>query len=301
MIAQRNYLLNNITKLSKVIFPDPKEQDKFLNSVAQTDLDVDLLSNKAVSRYVANIGYKSINIDEIEEYYTDSTISNEYCNIREYFFEIKEKAKKVLYDIDDVVQVLKKMLEEKNPTKLIELMDELNGYIGGYGSRGFQFSTRDVEYTDDFESALKEYSSKKTLLDTSGLNNLYQEAYSNVSQKIFSELTHFYKEHSKDEKDVWLGLTVTFNFELKTLEQVSCYTFKDKPKLLKDESYHGSRLEIERSKVRNGRLIQVEIAVNNFASFGDDEGTSERKARNFAMHFRRAFEYHFFEMIGYVH
>lgn len=300
LLTQRNYLLNNITKLSKVLFPDSKEQEKFLNTVAMNDFDVSLFANNTISKYVANIGYRSINIDEIDEFYSDNTISNGYCNIREHFFEVKEKAKKILYQMDDVIEILKKILDEKDPSKLDGLSEDLNSYIGGYGQRGLQFSTHDIEYQDDFTYALKEYSDKKNVLINSGLSELYKSTYLDLSNRAIVELTNFYREHSKDEKNEWLGFKLIFNLDQKSLRSIEAFTFREEPRVLRRGDNFSPSKEIERYSIEGSGIIRIEIAVNNFGIWKEDELTSERKARNFVWHFERGFELKFLEMIGYV-
>jgi hypothetical protein len=56
LIEQRNYLLNNLSKLSKVLFPDFKDQELFLQKVSKSDYEIDLFPYKSVKRYIANIG-----------------------------------------------------------------------------------------------------------------------------------------------------------------------------------------------------------------------------------------------------
>ncbi len=143
-------MLNNFSKLSKVLFPDYKEQEKFLISISKIECYINLLPFESIVKYVANIGYNQINIDEIDEFYTDSIISNDYCHIKSYFFEIKEKAKKILYEIDDVVELLKAILKERNPENVVELSMKLDSYVGSYGGRTFNFSTQDIESQEDF-------------------------------------------------------------------------------------------------------------------------------------------------------
>ena len=135
LLEQRNYLLNNFSKLSKVLFPDQQKQEDFLSKISKHEYDIRLLPFKSISKYVANISYRNINIDEIDDFFTDTTISNYYADIKSYFFEIKNNAQKILYDIDEVVEILKKILDEKNPEKLVELtgwnISDIDAFLWG--------------------------------------------------------------------------------------------------------------------------------------------------------------------------
>jgi len=300
LVQQRNNLLNNLSKLSKILFPDSKEQEKFLNTVVKSEFDINLLPYKTLTRYVANIGYKNINIDEIEEFYTDATISNYYCDIKKYFFEIKEKAQKVLYDFDEVIEILKAILNEKDPIKLVELTEELNGFVSSYGNKGFHFSTHDVEYQEEFGYALKEYKNKKNLLIETNVYDFYQKLHSEVSNRTLPELISFYKEHSKDEKDIWLGLKIEFDLNQMELKSIDFYKYRETPKIIeKDNGFGSTRKEIERFTLEAKNTIKIEIALNNYGFWKEEELTSEKKAKSFLWHYENGFEKKFLELIGY--
>ncbi|MNR68035.1 hypothetical protein D3C85_1923400 [compost metagenome] len=44
--------------------------------------------------------------------------------------------------------------------------------------------------------------------------------------------------------------------------------------------------------------IKVEIAINNYGFWKEDEHTNESKAKNFLWHYQNAFEKMFLEIIG---
>jgi hypothetical protein len=300
LVEQRNYLLNNLVKLSKVLFPDFKNQELFLQKVAKSDYEIELFPYKFVRKYIADIGYKSINIDEVDEFYTDPSISNGYADIKKHFFEIKEKAKKTLYEIDEVVEILKAILDEKNPEKAVELTMDLESYVGGGYGRNFQFSTNDIEGQEDFYYGLKEYRIKKEHLIEHKVLEFYNKLFEIITEKTEKELANFYKEHPKEDRDTWLGFLLTIDITKQELVELKFYKLKEVPKTIETDSKFGyAGKELERMYIISPTTIKVEIAVNNYGFWRkEDEHTNETKARSFVLHYQKAFEKMFLEMTG---
>lgn len=299
LVEQRNYLLNNLGKLSKVLFPDIKDQELFLQKVSKSDYEIELFPYMSVRKYIANIGYKSINIDEVDDFFTEPSISNGYADIKKYFFEIKEKAKKTLYEIDEVVEILKAILDEKNPEKAVELTMDLVSYVGGGYGRNFRFSTNDIEHQEEFYYGLKEYRNKKEHLIQQKALEFYNQLYNIVTEKTEQELISFYYEHPKVDKDTWLGFLLTLDLKSQELIELKHYKFQETPKIIKEDSKFGrASKEIERMSVNNTTQIKVEIAINNYGFWKEEEYTNEMKAKSFLRHYQKAFEKMFLEMTG---
>jgi hypothetical protein len=301
LLDQRNNLLNNLSKLSKVLFPEFKDQELFLNKVSKSEYDIDLLPYKSLVKYIANVGYKKISIDEIDEFYTDSTILNNYGDIKKQFFEIKENTKKVLYEIDEVVEILKSILNEKNPEKLVELAMDLDYHTGrGYGGGRLYFSTNDIECQEDFGYTLREYREKKELLIENNILDFYKLIVDKISSETTKELISFFNEHTKDETSIWLGLKIKIDLQKRELLELNYYKFEEKPKILEEDTFIGSTTrEIERISKSNNSEIKIEIAINNYGFWRDDECTNEKKAKSFVWHFESGFEKMFLEFLGY--
>lgn len=296
LIEQRNYLLNNLSKLSKVLFPDSKNQESFLQKVSKSEYDIELLPYKSLNKYIANIGYKQINIDEIDEFYTDKNISNYYSDIKKHFFEIKERTQNVLYEFDEVIEILKSILAEKDPEKMINLTEELSSHVGRYG---FNFSSNDIETQEDFYYGLKEYRTKKELLIESKCLEFYNALYDTINSKSENELINFYNVHSRDEKDIWLGFILKIDFDKRELIELSFYKLKEMPKIIESDSSFGSASQkIKRYSKKDNSEIKVEIAVNNYGFWKEEELTVEMKAKNFVWHYTKGFEKMFLEILG---
>jgi len=301
LLDQRNNLLNNLGKLGKVLFPEIKDQDNFLNIVSKSDLEIDLLPYNSVSKYVANIGYSKIDVDEIDDFYTDKTISNNYCDIKKNFFEIKESARKVLFDFGEVIDILKLIINEKNPEKLVELSYQLDSYVSGGSSWGnkFNFSTYDIDHQEDFGYALKEYREKKELLLESGNLEFYKSIINKINLETYQQLINFFNLYSKDEKNLWLGLSVKLDFDKKELIELKYYVLNEAPKIINEDHFISStRKEINKVSRSSNSEIKIEIALNNYG-YGKDDNITEKKAKNSIWQYEKGFEKMFMEIVGY--
>lgn len=297
LLIQRNYLLNNLSKLSKVLISDIKNQELFLQKVAESDYEIELFPYKTVKKYFANIGYKKISIDEVDDFYTESSISNGYADIKEHFFDIKEKAKSILFEIDEVVELLKGILDEKNPEKAIDLTIKLKSFSDG---GIFRFSTNNIDYQDDFYYGLKEYRRKKEHLIERNQIDFYNQLFENISKKTEKELTNFYKEHTKEEKEIWLGFTLKIDFEKKMINELIFFKINETPKIKEQNSNFGFlSKEIERMVITESNSMKIEFAVHNYGFWEKKEYSNETKAKSFLWHYQKAFEMMFLKMTGF--
>jgi hypothetical protein len=301
LIEQRNKLLNNLSKVTKLLFPEIEDQENFLIKASQLDLEIDLFPYKTLSKYVANIGYNKINVDEIDEYYSDTKITNNNVgDIKSEFFRIKERAIKVLYEFDEVVQILKDILNEKNPEKLLDITLGLHSYISTYGGSKFDFSTHDLEYVDDFGYAIKDYQSVRKILEENGAYSLYHKILDKINTESLTQLISFFKEHPKSEIDVWLGLKIKFDLKKEKMSDLNFYKFKEVPKTMEPVNHlRFKSREIERFSLKDNSEIKIEIAINNYGFIKGDQQPIDKKAKEFVWHFERAFESKFLEIFGY--
>ncbi len=294
LIKQRNYLLNNVSKLIKVIMPKYEDQEKTIKLLSKSDIDIDLFPYKATSRFIANIGYKKLEIDEIDDYFTDE-IDNFYCDIKDYIFDLKKNAQKLLYDIDDVVEILKNILDEKNPYEIIELCDNLGGYINkSFGQ--ITFTPKDLYDQSDFSKALEEYKHKKDILLNKNAFSLYYLINSDIKNKCKDALVQFWKKHSKDSKNAWLGYRVHFSTEDMRIISSEVYEFeRERNQIEKDRRW--PRYEIEQLESNETDKISIELAVNNFGIQNEDKLNIDAKAEGFIWYFRSPIMGKFIEML----
>ncbi|HUU89127.1 MAG TPA: hypothetical protein VMX17_15435 [Candidatus Glassbacteria bacterium] len=294
LINQRNFLLNNISKLIKLIMPERSDQEKALKLMPNAEIDFELFPYNTTRKYIANVGYKKIEIDEIDEYFTDD-IDNFYCDIKDYVFDLKKAAQGILYDIDDVVEILKDILEEKNPLKIIEYCEDLESHINGYGQ--IVFSPKDLHGQDDFYTALKEYQEKKELLINKNAFPLYNEINKDIKSKCKNGLVQFWKKHPRDKKGVWIGYHIQFSFEENKIISSALYDFERDLKQIETDSKWPS-FETEILNCNEKDSISIELAINNYGILDEEKLSIEAKAESFIWHFRRPIMEKFIEMLS---
>lgn len=294
LVRQRNFLLNNISKLVKLIMPEREDQEKALKLMSKDEINFELFPYNTTSKYIANVGYNKIEIDEIDEYFTDD-IDNFYCDIKDYVFDLKKNAQSTLYDIDEVVEILKDILEEKNPFKIVEYCQDLRGHINGYGQ--IVFRPKDLHVQDDFYTALKEYQNKKELLIMKNAFSLYSEINKDIKSKCKNGLVQFWKKYPRDKSGVWLGYRIHFSVLENKIISSEVYEFqRDLKEIRTDSRWPGFETEILTSNEKD--CISVELAVNKYGILHEDKLSIEAKAESFIWHFRRPITEKFIEILA---
>lgn len=298
LIKQRNYLLNNFSIISKIIFADEKNQKSFLKKVTQSEIDINLFPYKSVTKYIADIDYKTINIDEIDEFYTDRRISNYYADIKRHFFSLKKDTQKILLELQEPIEILIAILNEKNPEKMIELIEELSMYIG---SHGITIDSKNIQNQEEFEDGLTEYKAKKQLLSKNNLTDFYNSLYQQISEQSLSYLIDFFRNHKQEERNIWLGMKVIVDLENKNLLKLEFYEFNQEPKVRKDSipSMRFYPKETEINKIENNNTIIIEHAINYHGFRKEIENNIRKKAENSSQYYKRGFEKGIFKILGY--
>ncbi len=292
--VQRDNLLNNFSKVSKLIFTDEKQEKIFLSQAASLEMDLKLFPFEFTRKYIADIGYKSIDIDEIDESFADSNIHNGYCDIKKYFFELKKKAQKILYDLDEPIEILKKILEEKNPEKMVDLTEDLESYIGYNGH--IYVRADDITRQEEFGYAVKLHKDKKELLIKSGILEFYDIITSAIFDEAVKQLTLYFQQHANIQKDKWLKMVIKLSLLTKTITHLKFNIYTATPIELPD-SFGSKRKEIKKHYIQNENEFVVEF-VPNYFGFWKGEESSEQKAKSFAEHYRIEFEKIFFGYLG---
>lgn len=298
LLLQRNYLLNNLTKLSKVLFGNDKDQEVFLSKVSKSDIDIKLFPFESTKRFVANTRYNQVDLDEIDEYYSDNCITNNYDDIKKHFFGIKTDAEKILQNIDEVIDILKAILAEKNPEKIIDLTFEFDSYVGsGYGNQ-LSFSTYDLPHQDEYFTVIREYREKKELLIDARMYDFYKDVHYKISDYAYEELLAFFNKDILNKNKIWLGLEIQIDIFKKELLNINHYILDETIEVSENKvKSNVKRREDEKISRHNDNVIKIEIVVSSYNSW--NEYTSERKAKNALWRYERAFEKMFFEILGY--
>ncbi len=294
LTRQRNFLLNNLTKLLNVIIDKESVRADLLRKVLTSDLEIDVDHYQKISHYIADINLGRINIDKIEEFYADTTIPNFYCDIKKEVSNIKKHAQSILFDLEEPIEVLKNILLESDPVKIAKLSDELGAYIGSSGN--ICANARDVHRQEDFATALEEYRRKKEILDKNGLVDFYHKCVEQILAKAEKEIVSFYERYPKNKNNIWLGMRINFDVIKKEIHGLEFYIFEDEPKKVKD-SFSGYERETKRLILKENNEIVVEYCVNCYGFIKEDM-SNEAKAKDFKDSYQRSFAEKFFEIFG---
>lgn len=294
LTRQRNFLLNNLTKLLNVIIDKENVRTELLRKILNADLEIDVDHYQKISKYIVDIGFGRINIDRIEEFYSDMTIPNFYCDIKKEVSNIKKNAQSILFDLEEPIEILKNILVEIDPTKIVKLSDELGAHIGSSGN--ICTSARDIYRQEDFARALEEYRRKKEILDNHGLVDFYHKCVDQILKKAERELATFYERYPKNKNNIWLGMRISFDVAKKEIHGLEFYVFEDEPKKVKD-SFSGYERETKRLTLKENNEIVVEYCVNCYGFIKEDM-SNEAKAKDFKDSYQRSFAEKFFEIFG---
>ena len=296
LTRQRNYLLNNLTKLLNIIVDKESVRTDLLKKISAADLDIDVDHYQKISHYIADISFGKINVDRIDEFYADVTIPNFYCDIKKEVSNIKKNAESVLYELGEPIDILKNILQESDPAKIVKLSDDLSSYIGSDGY--ISASARDVHKQEDFETALGEYRRKKEILDKNGLVDFYHKCVGEILIKAEKSLKSFYERYPKNKNNVWLGMKINFSIAEKIINRLEFYIFEDEPKKVKD-SFSGYEKETKRLSLKDNKEIIVEYCVNCYGFIKEDM-SNEAKAKDFKDSYQISFAEKFFEIFGII-
>jgi len=272
LINERNHLLNNAIKLLDAFIYNKDELKKIKRHIAEKEFEVDIDSFHKTNMYVANINYKKVEIDKIDSYYVDE-VYNQYGNIPEGIYSIRKTAERILFEIDEVVCVLKDILIEENPLKVLENCESLRVFVGGY-SNNFSFNTRDIHCIDDLYSGIQDYTSRKEELTRKQLLGISRNIYLDMERKL---LPQFFNIFSRDscEKDYWLGYKIKIIRDADEIRLKSeVYDYKEEIQL-KQERF-AEREEIEKVYINNENYICIEYAIHNYGFW--EEKTIEEKS-----------------------
>lgn len=227
---------------------------------------------------------------EMNDYFKDDTISNYFCNTYDNFNEIKRNATKLLRDIDDVSYIVKSMIDEKDPEKLVDLTAELAGYISG---NYIQIADK-IGNQEEFCESLKSFKNRKEYIIKNQYWDFYQALYLKIKAEAVPYLHEFYYNHPPEQKHASLKLTILLNLKAKTIlktvfvdidQAEICLGGKDVESKKIEVNYHQDTIE-----------VIIEIMVNRF---GFDAIDLESKAKEAVQLYTSAFEEKFMELIGF--
>ncbi len=296
LLKSRNAMLQNLSKVVHKLIDDPEKRIRALKMMDDANFQIEFNHFESISKYVADIGYQRIEFDEIDPYYSELPIYNQNEPIQSTLTKLHKSARKVLYEMDDVIEILKKLAVEKDPMKAFELTEELSSHVGGYG---FQFKADDVGEDDNFFLAIKDYRKKRDFLEKAGLSEFYKELSANLKAAAQSGLADFFRMQPKDKRDLWFCVKIEFSISEKRAVELRQFVIKQTPML--DERHPEWKIPKNLCvESEPNKSITIKIAPNLFGFFKEETMSPQNKAEQLLWNFQTSLDDSFFPMTGFV-
>jgi hypothetical protein len=294
LIRQRNILLNNLGKLLKVFIPDAPTRDSALRRLAAEELDVDFLPFKDMARYMLDIGYRKVSIEEIDPAFTTPFLNTDYGNIKQSVFELKKKVQKVLMEIGEEIVPLRRILQETNPNEILGLCEDVKYYTNFYGRMDVDVSK--IIYNDDLEGGIKQYEERRELLAQTQKSALYTQLMEDMHNKLEPALGAFWAKYPREVRDRWLGYSVRFSIDDATIVESATYEFQQEPIIVRDDAHFKER-ETSKAFVDERGSLHVEYAVNCYGIINEEKLTLEQKVVDFVWYYEQLLAEEFFKLL----
>lgn len=292
LIRQRNILLNNLGKLLKVFIPDSAARKSALRRLVAEELDVELLPFRDFAHYMIDIGYRKVNIEEIDPKFTIPFLNTDQGNIKQSVFDLKKQVQKVLMEIDEQIEPLRRILEEKNPKEIVGLCEDVKYHTNAFGKMGVDVSEIIGGY--DLEDAISQYEERRELLKSTRKSALFTQLMEDMHRKMEPALKAFWSKHSRKKRDRWLGYSVCFSLDKSSLLASKAYEFQEEPKIISEDAHFKDR-EICRTYFDEQRCLHIEYAVNWYGIINEAKLSLEQKVADFMWHYERKLAEEFFK------
>jgi hypothetical protein len=143
-----------------------RQPSQALNRIEHALKIADFLRNRtflsaAVGRYM------KVEPDHIDYDYTVDLV-NEYCDIRQTFFELKERVQSLIWNLEEPIEILQKVIRLTDPLEARALIEQLD--VNGYGR--LSFDARDL-LDEDFFTAVANHKAKLKRLREMGLEESF--------------------------------------------------------------------------------------------------------------------------------
>lgn len=295
LIKQRNILLNNLAKLLKVFIPNSSDRERAIDKLAAEELDVDILPFREFARYIIDIGYRNILIEEIDSSFVSPFVNTDHNDIKQSVFDIKKKAQSVLMEIDEEIEPLRRILKETNPREMVGLCREVGRNATSDGRMTFDVS--DIISGHDLENAVSQYEIRREWLDGTQTSDLYTRLMEDMHRQMEAALEAFWSTHPKDECDWWLGYAVSFSLEKSLILASKAYEFQAEPRVL-NIGHISEEIETSRAYLDHQGELHVECVVNRYGTIFYEKYSKEQKVIDFLWWFERELAERFFELLA---
>jgi hypothetical protein len=139
------------------------------------------------NRFFISWALPSVNADfkKIDPIYLEP-IENWWGHIPTEFVKMKRKAQKALYEIEDVYDLYKKIVESSDPEEALSIAEEIE-HEHKAGGRVYLTLPDDL-YDEDFVSAVKEHKEKYAKLKSAGILDSFLILHENIISYIAADL-----------------------------------------------------------------------------------------------------------------
>lgn len=182
------------------------QKRRALDRIEHALVNADFMSNR---RFLGGSSYIKISPDQID---ADLLVplDNPYCDIGEHFFKEKKKLQSTLYDIEEVVEAMQKMLRATDPEEAISIYEDvISQHVGGsYGRDKICFS---CDFFDDEDFLLVVINHKKRLskLREIGVEGSYLKLLEHFEETVIQRLA----DPSFSANTETIRVKVTYDFE----------------------------------------------------------------------------------------
>ena len=285
LVRQRNILLNNTAKLLKILVPDPADRETVLNRLIAEELDIELMGMRDFARYMVDVGYRQVRVEEIDPEFTDPYLNTDHESIKSSVCAIKKRVQKVLMDVDEQIEPLRRILEEQNPKEIIGLCQDVSYHTNSHGQMGVDVS--DIRRVPDLEEAVQQYEERRALLSRHRMSELYESMMRDLHQRVRPALLAFWKQHTREDRDWWLGYSALVSLPTQTIVQSATYERQEEPRVLREDSRFPER-ETSKVIVDTEGSIHVEYAINWYGLFKEEELSEDQKVEQFMWYYEGA-------------
>lgn len=162
------------------------QKRRALDRIEQALVNADFMSNRL---FLTNSGYIKISPDHIDADFL-APLDNPYGDIRKIFFEEKKKLQSTLFDIEEVVEAMQKILRTTDPTEALRLYDEVIAQHvgGGFGGDKMYFSC-DFFNDEDFFETVRNHKARLARLRELGVEGSYFKLLELFDKSVIQQLS----------------------------------------------------------------------------------------------------------------
>jgi len=146
------------------------QKRRALDRIEHALVNADFMSNR---RFLSSSSYIEISPDQID---ADLLVplDNQYGDIRKIFFEEKKKLQSTLYDIEEVVEAMQKMLRTTDPEEALRVYEDVIAqHIGGSFGRDKIYFSCDFFNDEDFFETVRKHKGRLARLRELGVEGSY--------------------------------------------------------------------------------------------------------------------------------